>query len=242
MEILDAPAFVIHMDIPESRNRRPFFTTNMMKAGFKDIRTVDGVDVRTDRLLSNAKEEFGVMNIHPDYSRGQLGATFSHMKAWKSFLDTGLPVATIWEDDVFFHPQWDTLFHQFYKATPKDYDLIFMGNQSNPKGNTDMKTDINSLPCFCNHSYVITRKGAEILLTLIQVTTKFKSLYTMDCMIIDYMKCMKSWIHLPFFKWYCWNGRRYPCKESENTLSVRNDGLVFQSDVFPSIADFKKID
>jgi len=241
MEILNAPAFVIHMDIPESKNRRAFFTDNMTKAGFTDIRIVDGVDVRKDDSLLNAKQEFGVTNIHPNYSRGQLGATFSHMKAWKTFLDSGLPIATIWEDDVFFHPHFETLFQQFYKQTPKDYDLIFMGNQSNPQANKQMNQDVNSLPCFCNHSYVITRKGAEILLTLIQLTTKFKSLYTMDCMIIDYMKCMTKWEFLPFFKWYCWNGRRYPCKESENSLSVRNDGLVFQSDVFPSIANFQKI-
>jgi len=271
-EILKAPAFVIHMDIPESKDRKPFFMNSLTNAGFTDIRVSDGVDVRTDELLKNALVEYKLAHIGENYlTRGQIGCHFAHMKVLQTIVDKNIPIASIFEDDVFFHPQWKTLSKEYYDKTPKDYDVVWMGSQCDSK-DKDLP-EIVSIPSFCTHAYIVTNKGAQIILSLFRDVSNDPEhiCYNMflDCVLINHMDLIQKfkkkqeseynrqleeinkkpvWLKLGMknklnvnesfpnsFVWYNWNGRKYPCEESENSVSHRNDGLAFQSDTFTSL-------
>jgi GR25 family glycosyltransferase involved in LPS biosynthesis len=268
-DILKAPAFVIHMDIPQCKQRKPFFMNSLTNAGFSNIHIIDGVDVRTDEDLERNMFEFGTKYLGKKLSRGQIGCFLSHMKVYKKIINENIPFATIFEDDVFFHPQWNILSKEYYDKTPKDYDIVWMGTQCGLK-DKDLP-EIVSMSSFCPHAYIITKKGAQILTSLlIHVTSDPKFESPIDCAFIDQMvkinnfknenklveKSKFIWLKPAMkkefivsntrqppantFVWYNWNGRKYPCEESKNQLDDRNDGLVFQSDTFISVIHLNK--
>ena len=51
------------------------------------------------------------------------------LKVFLTIVQNKIPISTIFEDDVLFHTEWDTLALEYYKNTPKDFDIIYMGNQ-----------------------------------------------------------------------------------------------------------------
>jgi hypothetical protein len=175
---------------------------------------------------------------------------------YKHIVKNNIPICTIFEDDVFFHPDWEKLSHMYYNYTPKNFDIIFIGNQINECANINKVPNINTLSTYCTHAYIITIEGAKKLLTYLlnwdyntidvqkYVGHPLTGLFCIDIMIKNIQERMNKKKLKKNINWYCWNGTRYPCDYNILPLKgmhVRNTGLVFQSDNFESIvSQYKK--
>jgi len=249
--VLSAPAFVIHL--PRSTERLDFFTKNIANAGFTDMRIFEGVDGRDVNARSDAMLLFNAPPIDLEMSYGQIGCLFSHLKVLKTIVDNNIPIATVFEDDAHFHPEWNTLSEIYWKLTPSDFDILFIGNGIDScRTISDPSTiqEITTEGAWCTHAYVITRKGAEKVMNAIlnwdytafnhgSRGNTLTGLYAIDIMLINLEhRALLGQIEKPFI-WYSWNGTKYQCASNKLPTSgndIRNTGLVFQNaDNFSSL-------
>ena len=156
--ILNKPAFVIHLK-NKSQERQHFFTKNILGAGFKDMNVFEAVDASNPNILEETMKQFPKIKFDKELSKGQIGCCLSHFKVLLHIIQNNIDIATIFEDDVHFHPNWSVLSERYYQHTPKNFDIIFIGNQINPKN-----PKISSSSTFCTHAYIVTLLGAKRLL------------------------------------------------------------------------------
>jgi hypothetical protein len=243
--ILSQPAFVIHIS-ELSPERTPFFTNNIKNAGYTDMRIFKGVNLSNKNELNDTLKLFNnqiLINKSKGFGKGHIGCMLSHLKLYKHIIDNNISICTIFEDDVHFHPNWNILSHNYFLNTPKDFDVLFIGNQINNSINT---AKIHNKPCYTTHAYIITLNGAKNLLNsllnwnnnnkYIHNNIQIIGLYIIDVMIYNIQSNNKT-----KFIWYCWNGLSHTCKYNRplplTGVKLRNCGLVFQSTNFKSIVD-----
>jgi len=246
--VLNQPAFVVHIE-ELSPERRDFFTNNIINAGYTDMKVFQGVNANDNIQLENCIKEFQNVNLHKDLGNGQKGCLFSHLKLYKHIITNKIPICTIFEDDVHFHPDWKKLSSKYYDNTPKNFDIIFIGNQLDECKNNINVPLINTLSTFCTHAYIITYQGAQKLLKYLlnwdynskdsakYVGHPLTGLFCIDIMIKNIQDRMNNQKLKKYINWYCWNGTKYQCKFNKIPLqgnNTRNTGLVFQSDMFES--------
>ena len=175
---------------------------------------------------------------------GRIGCLLSHITVLKHIIDNNIKISTIFEDDVFFHPMWQSISHEYYKYTPNDYDIIFIGNSVDSlRFGKECNDKITTESCFCTHCYTLTLEGAKKLLSSclnwrydlfneMYEDKNIRGLYTIDIIIkFTQMITNLNKIERPF-TWYCWNGTVYPCEFNLIPLSrynTANSGLVFQA-------------
>lgn len=251
MNILEIPAFVINL--PRSVDRLDLVKRNIADAGFTDVTIFEALDGRDKKATADTLIMFGIPNIDQEVSTGQLGCMLSHFKVLKHVIDNNIPHATIFEDDVHFHPEWSKLHTQYLEKTPTDFDILFIGNGLDSCRTIHSTHDINEItiePAWCTHAYVVTLEGAKKVLTsLLKWNYKefnhgsrgktLTGLYPIDIMIVNIEnKCVYENQPKPFI-WYSWNGTKYPCafnKLPTTGNGCRNTGLVFQNtDMFKTL-------
>ena len=237
--ILNAPAFVIHLE--SLKSRRDFFTRNIKEAGFTNMSIFKGVDARINSEMEDSRQMFGYPLVSTEPSKGSIGCVFSHLKLLKHIIDNQIQIATVFEDDVHFHPQWKELSALYLSETPKDFDVVFIGNGLDSCRNKQNPLKITTESCFCTHAYIVTLEGAKKLLNTIlnwrydtfnHPLHKVEGLYIIDVMIKHMQNLINSQVIERTFTWYCWNGTVYECQSNKIPLQgndVRNTGLVFQA-------------
>ena len=100
------------------------------------------------------------------HSRGAVGASFSHIKAWKTFLANGSKYALIMEDDVKLPPTFSVMVRDCMKELPPKWDIWIMGWNHNP---SDLNKNgplphIREVIHFTGaHCYIVSRKAANLL-------------------------------------------------------------------------------
>ena len=228
----NAPAFIINV-LERSPERREICKSRVENAGYKNIIIFNGVNSDIREELDEAKKLFprlpGFDTNHTGPS--QIGCTLSHLKVLRYISDNNIEKATIFEDDVIFHPNWDILSKRYYHHTPNNYDMIYIGNQINTESNR-----INTEAAFCTHAYIVTLLGARKLLNCIiqwdYYNQGFNGLATIDIVLINIQRRIKEKKLKKLFTWYCWNGTYHPCQYNrlpfQNNMEERNSGLVFQ--------------
>jgi GR25 family glycosyltransferase involved in LPS biosynthesis len=234
MELWDLPCKVINLD----RNPERWSTcqARLKEAGFSNFERVSAVDALDKDALAAAWNELG----NPLFASwdtefvsypGKQGCFLSHVRLWKEMVDKGIEQMVVFEDDVLFHKDWLQLAPQYCKSTPKDFEVLYLGAQFE----FTSTHHIDRGPVFCTHAMVLTLGGVKKLLKLI--LEKPGGVYTIDCMLIDYMKdyCRRYRFNrntdLPFV-WYVWNG--FARIEMPNGWTKRNCGLVYQDEAFGS--------
>jgi len=249
--ILDSRAYIINLDVAHERLEKCM--RNLSRAGFTQIERVSGIyaSIMSSKALEDAWAFHGspsikktvLKNILLDFHIGRHGVMLSHLNIWKKIIESSGDDAecfTIFEDDIIFHSDWENLAEVYYSKTPSDFDVVFMGNQIQVIGE-DRKlipakcpeSEICSIPSFCLHAYIITRRGAK---KLYEAILNYEGgVYTIDLMLFDLMRKL-HYTSCPF-TWYCWNvANLYPCKEqikNKKAISIyyklRNNGMVFQN-------------
>jgi len=98
--------------------------------------------------------------------KSAIGISLAHIKAWKQFLSTTDEMCIIFEDDVVFEPNFSKKLKVIFDNLPKDFDLSFLGCVSCQSKNNKKINKYFNKPTFATglHAYIISRKGAEILL------------------------------------------------------------------------------
>lgn len=226
-DVLAAPCYIVNMD--KCSDRMQLTASRIAEAGFTNAHKFRAIDAENDDLDA-AWREHGSPAFDPTDTefvtyKGKQGCALSHYGIWKDIMSKNIPFAVVFEDDVEFHKMWSQLGPKYWEATPKDFDILYLGSQ------IDIPLDGNVLvtPVFCTHAYVITRRGAEIMYNLC-VNCK-EGTRTIDCIIIDHMKgaFFSKGSYLPF-KWYVWNGTMFqdPIAMKRPEWAKRNSGLVFQ--------------
>lgn len=229
---LNAPCKIINLT--KNTARFTISKERIQDAGFTNIERFNAID------KDNLEKYWKLLNNpviasqkDPCFSKflGKQGCFLSHIFIWKDIIEKKIPNTTIFEDDILFHHNWDSLAPVYFKNTPKNYDILYLGSQF--EANSDFHID--KIPVYCTHAYTITYEGAKKLYNLL--LNNDIGVYTIDCMLLDLMK-------EDAFNWSVWNGYKfYP---PNNTMShqwlIRNHGLVYQDEVFGSdiITDLHK--
>jgi GR25 family glycosyltransferase involved in LPS biosynthesis len=226
-ELFDLPTFVINMD--RCPDRLACTMERAREAGFTKVMRFQAVDATVD-CLEDAWEIHGhpKKNVEEDAEfieyPGKQGCMLSHLHLWKHIIDQQIEQAVVLEDDIAFHKQWATLAPAYWRATPKDYDILYLGSQLD----VIVQHQISVVPVFCTHAYVITLQGAKRIYSLLVEDPH--GVRTIDCMLIDHMK-RHCYLHEPrTFTWYAWSGIKYPDPFAlkDKDWAKRNTGLVFQ--------------
>ena len=206
------------------------------------MRVFEGVKASDKTELNNALSLFKYpIKINKDKNNNikspEIGCMISHLKLYKHIIDNNINICTIFEDDVHFHPNWHTLAPKFFNNTPKNFDVIFIGNRiknynNSPKINTDSSVAL--------HAYIITLVGAKRLLNSIlnwdYHNFKLNGLHIIDVIIKNIQNRINGGKIKRLFTWYCWNATKFACKYNKLQYKRRkcNCGLVFQSESFIS--------
>lgn len=228
-DIVHAPVYVVNLDRQPQR-----LTTSIDRiraTGFNNVsqwKAVDGQN--TDDLVTAWVSVCGIPKFDPSdepfashpYKQGIF---LSHITLWKHIMEQDAPYTVIFEDDVVFHKDWHTLAPAYYDATPKDYDVLYMGHHCG----YGKPSHILNIPVFCLQAMIVTKAGAAKLYN--KILGDPAGVSTIDVMLFRYM-CDAYRNNKPdtLCTWYCWNGEHFP----DDTASKypehahKDQGLVFQ--------------
>jgi len=229
-EIQQAPVFVINMD--ECKDRMNITGDRIRNAGYSDIRRISAIDVRNCNL-ADEWNKFGNPKFNTSKSietefeiyLGKQGCLLSWLKTLQEIISLDIKVATVFEDDVLFHKDFALLAPEYYKATPDNFDLCYLGSQIDAIIDITTPDILISPPVFCTHAIMFTLEGAKKLYNFI--VNNPDGIYTIDWM-------MKDMAYLPLeqqpYIYYVWNAMRFydPARKMPKEWIKRNCGLVFQ--------------
>lgn len=238
--LLSLPVFVINMD--RCVDRLQATMKNIKDAGFMNINRFRAVDATNPDELATAWKVHGDPQFDPARIefvkyKGEQGCMLSHLNAWKHIIDNKIPMAVVFEDDVYFHKDWEKLSKLYWGSTPPPpmWDILFMGNQMEIKA----PGEILRVPVYCSHAYVLTLNGAQRLYNHVLSKSAFPNgICAIDCLLIETMwkLCMQQ---TPItesapFNWLVWNGTMF--RDERATIdpewTKRNTGIVFQDHTF----------
>jgi GR25 family glycosyltransferase involved in LPS biosynthesis len=231
---------IINLD--KSKDRFEFTYNNVKNAGFTNIQRFQAIDPSINDI-DQIWKYFGSPKFDPTSpgfitQKGHQGCMLSHLLIWNKVIKENIERIIIFEDDIRFHTEWHNYINDYIKNTPVNFDILYLGSEMLQHSSQDVTT----IPVVCFHAYMITLNGAKRLLNLI--LTCERGMYPIDCMITDHMYIhMKDQSYSPYI-WYAWNGTILPTdagKKDKPSRAKRNNGLVFQDDLFESqVSEFEK--
>ena len=242
---LDNPIYI--MTVPESGVRFEFTKKNAIDAGFKNIIKFTGVYGKYINEITEAENKLGIWYKYPDdkkwnirmgnhalshkLSNGYRGNTLSHLLLLQKCVEENMPYIFICGDDCVFTKNFKNKCIKLWDNTPRDFDILYLGNQIGPKKNINksaIKIDnmyIDKLPSHTTHCMLISNKGANKLLNLFKnhdfnTGLNESSYYCIDtCYILltyDNLISVINWL-------------QFDCSDSEYPLhEIRSNGLVYQ--------------
>lgn len=146
---------------------------------------VINMEKNTDRLVSFSKmmnemnlkfERYNAVNgylFNPTYrSKGEFGCLMSHKNLWEKILNGNDEAAIIFEDDCIPNIKYSNeeiisiIKEQYSNGIEGKYDIFYLGKCLD-MCNHHVKKSINVVRTYhplCTHSYILTKKGAQVLL------------------------------------------------------------------------------
>ncbi len=129
------------------------------------------LDVRMDKrigVLTKVQVITEFRRSHYEiHSKGALGASLSHLKAWKAFLKSGASHALILEDDAELPPTFALMVRDIMKGLPSSWGIWLLGWNHDPRDRpteVDDKSQFREVLQFVGaHAYIITRHAAQLL-------------------------------------------------------------------------------
>lgn len=176
--------------------RREYAKCLLEKLGFTCIRLVDAFD----GFQENPDEALVKLGIHSSsqIGPGHKGLCITFIRLLQEFIDSGESYRIFFEDDVLGHMDLPHgLGQKFWDETPKDFDILYLGNMMNPG---DSKELVIQVPTYTTHALMITRNGARRILDLYrELGNMGEPLLALDIQLLQW-ELQKKLI------WYCWNG------------------------------------
>ncbi len=203
--------------------RREYSAARLGAAGFTNIEQVDAFDgFQGD--VDAALAELGI-KFNPNLGKGHKGCIYTHMREIKRMIDEEAAYRIFFEDDALAHLDLPKgLGQKFWNATPKDFDILYLGNMMNASDPALASKDalVVQLPTYCTHAYMLTLKGANRIWDIVQTMGKKSILFhTLDIQMVIWQQEKK-------LNWQCWNGTW-----TQKSFPTFDEGLPWQA--FPDV-------
>jgi hypothetical protein len=204
-DIRSCPTFVINLD--RRPDRWETFSQQPTLKQFKQLErfsAVDGskIDVVNDERISLHTRQ----NIHRKYRRshyeictpGAIGASLSHLSIWKQLLESDAKYVVVFEDDTMVTEQSLEYIDALTQKLPAEWDMWLLGHHrwafkgtpldaGNPKGWWSVSDFTGA------HGYVLSRRGAEILLAEPYPIETHIEYYICACSEMRGLRIIKHW-------------------------------------------------
>jgi len=169
-DLTDTRIYYINLDARKDRKEQ--FENQEALATMPPVERITGVhglsvDIKNDKRVGvNTRVQVITEYRRSHYeihSRGAIGASLSHLKAWETFLKSGEKYALILEDDVKLPPTFSMMVRDCAKDLPSNWDLWILGWNHTPvdtgkKGQSPFRRILHFVGAHC---YIITRKAAK---------------------------------------------------------------------------------
>jgi len=150
--------YIINLD--RKPERLKYVTDQLDNLGIKDYRRW----IATDGFYSDLKPLINVdITAELAKNKGLAGCAASHVSIWRYIASNKLGWTLILEDDAHFHPQFMSLFPEYWKRVPKDAKIVFPGFCGEER-RLDKNTLVALHAVMCFHGYMISHEGAQYLL------------------------------------------------------------------------------
>lgn len=174
--IRTCPTFVINLD--RRKDRWDIFSKQPACAEFQNLQRFSAVDgskldiVHDERISLHTRQNIlnKMRRSHYEISTaGAIGATLSHVSIWKQFLQGDADYIVVFEDDTIVDERSLAYIDQLIPLLPTDWHMWLLGNHSGSFRGTPLVPGQSkgwwSVEGFTGaHAYILSRKGAEILL------------------------------------------------------------------------------
>jgi len=230
-EFLDAPCKIINLD--RNVDRLNTSMERVREAGFTNVSRFSAVNGKDSVALWKGFEKVGFPKLGYRYDMsiitelGVQGCFLSHLAIWKDMIDNKIPYMMVFEDDVLFHSEWHKLAPAYFEHTPRDYDIIYIGNRNDFEKNSMIQKNV---PVYCTHAMLLSYNGVKKLWDIL-LNLSF-GIYPVDTMIRDAIIAMKPSHPLATYTWNV--ADFFPCnsKTMGKESTRRNNGMVFQDEQF----------
>jgi len=211
--------------------RRDYSSYKMKALGFTNLELVEGLDGWKEGAdVDGALKGLGLY-LKPILNFGHKACSYSHIVLWKKMIDEAIPYMTIFEDDCLGHLDLPNgLGQTFWDTTPKNFDIVYLGNMMNPADPilNDPDVTVVQIRSYCTHAYIVTLQGAKTLWRLLQETTSTNTpLRMLDVQLADWQDARKIIS-------YCWNGtwtqKSYPTYDEGLPWQAFSDVILPQKD------------
>ena len=152
-------SFVINLDRRPDRLENSMINLSRIGIIPKKWKATDGQDELIKQLY---------IKLEPRISRGEMACALSHIELWKYIVDNEIPYAFIFEDDIHCgdttRKEIERIIHDSH-----GFDVLFMGYCYE----TQRDDLIRKGTALCLHAYIVSNRGANILLDKIRNEYKF---------------------------------------------------------------------
>lgn len=172
-------ALVINLDRNKARldlfaNR--YDTSDLARVPLYRVRAVDGRQEDWSRSLSSEAlerlmtvQKTGFRSEHPELTPGAVGCYLSHMHAWSTVINAGVPYALVFEDDAAIPEDAHRKFQTALKSAPPDWDIILLGYAGRGTLISPVLSELQGFLLL--HAYAISAKAARSLCaTMLPIT------------------------------------------------------------------------
>lgn len=172
-DLTDTRIFYINLDNRVDRKRQ--FESQPALLSMPPVQRISAVhgstiDIYNDkRLGANTRVQVITEYRRSHYeihSRGAIGASMSHLQAWKTFLKTDAKYALILEDDVLLPVMFSMMVRDCANDLPADWNIWIIGWNHEPYDvDENVPNPVKQILHFIGaHCYIITRETAKTLI------------------------------------------------------------------------------
>jgi GR25 family glycosyltransferase involved in LPS biosynthesis len=171
-DLTDTQIYYINLD--KRKDRKEQFEAQEALATMPPVERIAGihglsVDIKKDKRVGvNTRVQVITEYRRSHYeihSRGAIGASLSHLKVWKTFLNSKAKYALVLEDDVKLPPTFSMMVRDCAKDLPANWDIWILGWNHTPvdTGKNGQSPFRRILHFVGAHCYIITRHAAKAL-------------------------------------------------------------------------------
>lgn len=174
-DIRECPTLVINLD--RRKDRWNDFSKQTTLKEFKNIKRFSAVDgsklnILTDtRVSPHTRQNIARKYRRSDYeinTPGAIGASLSHIGCWKQFLESEAKHLVVFEDDTLVNDKYMKIIDSLIPKLPSEWDMWLLGTHAWAFNGVPLTKNGNGwwkVKQFTGaHAYILSRKGAEILL------------------------------------------------------------------------------
>lgn len=132
---LPARAFLITTEARHSSNWTSYVLAQVMR--HKRALNISQIDI----VFTSYMNEFGPI-ANPGHRDLGAACSVTHKRVWDRMIREGLDSAWVFEDDVVFHDDFDTLLPIYWQGVPRSYEFAFVGHS--PMGDNLVACQVSS--------------------------------------------------------------------------------------------------